>query len=71
MQKKIEHVMIGYAFNYTNSGGNTDVYECFDWDEKLRNKQGLLAHKKDKHGKVGLCSHLHVSRTIYRFSTQQ
>ena len=45
-QKKIEHMMIGHAFSYSNSEGNTDVYECFDFGEKLGNKQGTRAHTK-------------------------
>ena len=70
MDGEKKDVMIGRAFNYTNSVETTEVHECFDCGEKLGNKQGLMAHKKEKHFKMRLCSYYHGLRTTCRFPAQ-
>ena len=70
-QKRLEHVMSSHAFNYTNSEGNADVYECFDCGERMGSKEALIAHKKDKHYKTRLCSYFHGNMKTCRFPAQQ
>ena len=67
IQKKIEHVMVTHAFNYTTQQATSETVECFDCGEKLGNKHGLMSHKKAKHFKTKLCSYFQGHTTTCRF----
>ena len=67
MQKKIEHTMVAHAFVYSNQEKREEEYECFDCGQKVRNKQELMSHKKEKHYKKRLCSFFHGTMTTCRF----
>ena len=59
--------MVAHAFNYTNQEKREEEYECFDCGQKVRNKQELMSHKKEKHYKTRLCSFFHGTMTTCRF----
>ena len=71
MSKKIEHVMVIHAFNYTQQEKRINAYECFDCAEKFESKLDMMAHKKEKHLKTRLCSYFHGQTSTCRFPAQQ